>query len=948
MADRSLLLGQQESEADDDEYVDVFTSDLSVLQKLRLLWDEFVVRRQRQRHVFGVLFATVVVLGAWRLLLLGAVDSEGGVFDDGARDAPADWAAPRLPPHVAPLGYALRVAVSPSDFDSGFDSDADFNSNSNLSSNLSFNGSVDIALALALPTRVVVVHAAAGLAVAADSAAISTLVASTRGNGEVAWSTVTVPVSAIRVDAANEYLVLKFDRPLRAGLWSLHLSFTGNLSTSLPAGFYRSSYKTATNETRFLANTHFFPTDARRAFPCLDEPSMKATFQLNLTVPRGLNAFTNTPPVSELTLENEDLKTYVFNATPRMSTYLVSFLVSDFERLSGTTHRNISISVLAAPDRIDRAHTALHYAVKMMEYYESAYKIDYPMEKMDLAAVPTLSVGAMENFGLVIYKEETLLEDKQVSKEQSEQGIASIVAHELAHQWFGNLVTMKWWNDVYLNEGFATFMTAKAVHAVEPTWRHQDTFFFGEAANALFLDASEFTHAIAANVDHASQINEVFDAIAYDKGSSLLRMLEQWLEDVAGRNYFMTKIGEYLQTYAYSNAETADLWRALDKPGLNVASVMNDWTRQPGYPLLNVSGDPLSAGFEIQQSRYFSNGRRSTSTDQSWSIPLRVYTYTRSGVRIGGIWTQMMTGNQTITISEEDHVFLLNPGRKGFFRVQYPDWVWALFSEWALSHSLAPVDVAGLMSDSFALSFSGHLEDASIPVVVFNSLFDETDRVIWKTAVLDPIVTNLGWTETTTDKTTHHTRALLRAEVLDQAVAVNHAETVSRALAYFQQLKNSSNSNSNNEPSSFPIHLTGLIWNTGVMYGTDQDFEFVLTAFFRLIATSSPSAHTHVWMFVKERWSDIISRWSDSNSNNNSGTTWTKVNQFLEQLVAMFVEQSAILEAEQLFLVGGGGWFVPPLADVAIKKGLEIAKRRAEWVKLNRRTVRDWLKAQSL
>ncbi|ORY41927.1 hypothetical protein BCR33DRAFT_718578 [Rhizoclosmatium globosum] len=944
MSQRSFI-----EDSEDEEYVDVIFNDLTPIQKLRLLWDEYIVAHGRATQALVLLASTVTVLALWLWIQAGPLPPPfhpGDVFDDRPPPgAPTDWSQLRLPAHVVPIRYGIDIWT-----------DLELSR---------FNGSVVAKLNLTQSSHIVVVHSV-GLYVPLQSIRIKTEVER--------LESVEVTPNNIRIDVENEYLVIQFDRALRRGIWDLVVSFEGNLTNSL-AGFYRSSYQTEAGESRALAVTQFCPTDARRAFPCLDEPGMKAVFQLNMTVVDTLNAFSNTPVVEQVVTE-EGLKHIAFEETPRMSTYLVAFIVSDFERVTGKTNSGVEVGVIAAPDRINRAKTALKYGIK------------YPLGKIDLVAVPELSFGAMENWGLVMYKEDTLLENDKVSMEESDQGIASIVAHELAHQWFGNLVTMKWWTDIWLNEGFATFMTSKALSAIEPTWRHQELFFASETSNALTIDASEYTHPIVNNITRPSEIYEVFDAVSYDKGASLIRMVEGWLDDVAGPGYFMEQIRGYLEHFKYQNADTKQLWEALGKESLNITDVMKNWTERAWLSLLSLSGDSVGSGFTVLQERFYADGRVGPS-GQFWQIPLKVYTYTRAGVRVGGAWMQMMKGNQTIKLVDEDHVFLVNPGRRGFYRVAYPEWVWSLFADWSEAGLLAKVDVAGLISDSFALSFSGNIKDPAIPLSFLASLPSETEHVVWKSALselkkvtailsidssyglwevylrrlLDPIVQSLGWIETSANKRDHHTRALLRSELLEFALSIGN--------------------------TTISTHLTGLVYNAGILFGDESDFEFIMNLYEKavlasekkllqsalvlatrshqvaalleyalapnhpredmidwLIGLASGSHHMTVWTFMKERWSDIVEIWRRG-AGTEETVNWSKVNNFIGTLISSFVESSAIDEAQQLFLKAGGGegWFVPPGADGAVRRGLERARINVKWVKLNGKLIKDWLKS---
>ncbi|KAI8612291.1 peptidase family M1-domain-containing protein [Chytriomyces sp. MP71] len=829
----------------------------------------------------------------------------------------------------------------------------------------------------------------------------------------------------VSCDADNEYCILSFKRALIHGIWKAHIPFNSTLNANASTGFYLSE-TIETNQTSLhpavLASTHFFPTSARTAFPCLDEPNLKSPFQLNIDlsnvlIDAGYSCASNAPLASLTRMPVEsgpDLTRFIFQQTPRMSTYLLAYIISPFVQMQGQTRTGVTVSVLAPKSRASSGTIALSYGITHLDFYQETYGIAYPLSKLDLVAVPKISVGAMENWGCIFFQESTLLSDRHEDRSDAEtaQAIASITAHELAHQWFGDLVTMRWWSDVWLNEGFATFMTYKAVDKAERTWKYSELFVSDTLERALELDGLERTHPVAATVNKSSEINSVFDALAYDKGASVIRMLEGWLDDVVSKAYFMNQIAAYLNTNAYSNADTLDLWAAFDRPSLNVSSVMDDWIRQPGFPVIVVKADEFGVGgFHVTQRRYGGTG------NETWTVPLRMHLYGRSGVRVGGAWSRILGKNDLLELEDDTHIFLLNAGRTGFYRVLYPDWVWNLFADWASQGVFSDVDFAGLLSDSFALSFFGYLNQGQIPLLFVKALVHSQSPVVWKVAlkklnqlsrivildssfglletfqrnVLDGFVADLSWTEQSQDKSLHHIRATLRASILRQALVVNHAPTVNQALDYFQTLKASWRETYLNQSARIacPKHLEGLVWDAGVMHGTDADFDFVLQTFTetlgnttttklnrlllrslgmthrgnqaaRLLAHSleagwsrgdvasllkqlaaGSGGYISVWKFIKAHWKDLIALWRNVDGDREN---WISLNVALKEVVAAFVDFESVTDAETLFLGGSeSGWFVPPGADAAVKEGLEVARKNIQWLRLNSGVIREWL-----
>jgi aminopeptidase N len=300
----------------------------------------------------------------------------------------------------------------------------------------------------------------------------------------------------------------------------LYIRFSGNLSTTTLRGFYLSKVSSSSS---VLATTQFEPTDARRAFPCLDDPSFKATFNISITAPSEFHALSNMPQIKNH-LTNQATTTE-FQQTKPMSTYLVAFIISDFQSISSKTAQGVHVAVYTRPGFSSLGKYALETAVKCLEFYDKIFNISYPLPKLDLIAIPDFAAGAMENWGLVTFRETALLYDDTSNRFSSwnKQQVAQVIAHELAHQWFGNLVTMKWWSDLWLNEGFAEFMEYKAINAIQPSWMMQEQFVYSELFRSLKADQSAFTHSIAVPVSDPTEIEEIFDDISYGKGASVLR-----------------------------------------------------------------------------------------------------------------------------------------------------------------------------------------------------------------------------------------------------------------------------------------------------------------------------------------------------------------------------------------------------------------------------------------
>jgi len=413
----------------------------------------------------------------------------------------------------------------------------------------------------------------------------------------------------VSLDADKEQATFSFAQPLPAGPVELKIEYSGILNNKL-RGFYLS--KTA---KRNYAVTQFEPTDARRAFPSFDEPAMKATFDTTLVVDTGDTAISNTNIVSD-TPAGTDKHAIHFATTPRMSTYLVAFLVGDFQCTSGEAD-GVPIRSCATPDKVEYGKFALTAAEYVLHYYDTYFGIKYPMPKLDMIALPDFEAGAMENFGAITYRETDLLIDEKTASNDARKNVAEVVAHEMAHQWFGDMVTMEWWNNLWLNEGFATWMENKPVAAWKPEWKIPEDVAIG-LNQTLSLDAQKTTRAIRAEANTPDQINEMFDGITYGKAGAMLSMVENYL----GEETFRQGVHNYLAAHIYGNATAEDFWNAQTanshKP---VDKIMSSFVAQPGEPLLTF--DRANNGkVTVSQERFFLDSKDATGEEQTWTVPV--------------------------------------------------------------------------------------------------------------------------------------------------------------------------------------------------------------------------------------------------------------------------------------------------------------------------------------
>src|SRR3989338_4959221 len=334
-------------------------------------------------------------------------------------------------------------------------------------------------------------------------------------------------------------------------------------------GFYRSQFEHE-GRTKYIVTTQFESTDARRAFACVDEPSAKAVFDVTLIVPKHFCAISNTYETS-VKEHKSGYQIIEFAPTPKMSTYLLAFIAGEFEHIEAKTKEGITVRVFATPGKIHQAKFALDVSVKTLSYFSDYFKVPYPLPVLDLIAIPDFPSGAMENWGAVTYRESAILVDSDHSSLQNKQWVALVIAHELAHQWFGNIVTMEWWTHLWLNEGFATYIEYLAVDKLFPKWDIWTQFSTNDLGRALHLDALLNTHPIEIPVHHPDEIGEIFDEVSYAKGASVIRMLASYL----GEKDFRAGLHHYLKKHSYKNTETLHLWQAFEKvSGKPVAKMM--------------------------------------------------------------------------------------------------------------------------------------------------------------------------------------------------------------------------------------------------------------------------------------------------------------------------------------------------------------------------------------
>ena len=412
----------------------------------------------------------------------------------------------------------------------------------------------------------------------------------------------------------GEFDELRLSQPnLENGNHTIHINFSGTITDAMH-GLYP-CYFTHDGVKKQLFATQFESHHAREVFPCVDEPAAKAEYDLTLITRPGITVLGNMPV--KFQKENGDSLTTTFEKTPRMSSYLLAFVIGELHKKSAHTKSGVEVNVWATPAQNENTlDFALDIATRSIDFYDEYFGVKYPLPKSDHVALPDFSSGAMENWGLITYRESCLLADPELTPESSRRFIATVIAHELSHQWFGNLVTMQWWNDLWLNESFANMMEYVAIDALHPEWHMWEDFATNEVTAALKRDSLDGVQSVQADVNHPDEISTLFDpAIVYAKGGRLLVMVRKLI----GEEAFRAGLKSYFEKFAYKNTVGNDLWQELESAsGQPIVNLMNAWISQPGLPVVSVSSSHNTA--ILSQERFFIGEHQ--PSDALWPIPL--------------------------------------------------------------------------------------------------------------------------------------------------------------------------------------------------------------------------------------------------------------------------------------------------------------------------------------
>jgi puromycin-sensitive aminopeptidase len=528
----------------------------------------------------------------------------------------------------------------------------------------------------------------------------------------------------IELNDQDQRLILTFSQEIPAGKWQLYIKFTGTLNDKLH-GFYRSTYKDAAGNQKVLATTQLEATDARRAFPCWDEPSFKAVFKTTLVVDDGLTAISNAGVESEKKVNGQ--KEVTFKDTIKMSTYLVAFVVGEFEATPPVMAGKTPMRIFAPPGKLNLASFAQGIGVHALTYFEKFYGVPYPGDKLDMVAIPDFAFGAMENLGCITYRETALLVDEKTASHAEQERVADVVAHEIAHMWFGDLTTMSWWNGIWLNEAFATFAEMLAVDAWKPEWKRWDSFGVSRAA-AFAVDGLKSTRPIEFPVRRPEECEAMFDVLTYQKGASVLRMLEQYLT----AETFRKGISAYLGKHKFANTETSDLWDALEASSKEpIGEIMDSWIFHEGYPMVTAELDSDGKTLILSQQRFFYL-QDADKRDQLFQVPVMLRV-SANGKDVEHRKVLLKDKTMKVDLGYKPAYVVLNDGGSGFYRVRYsPELFKSLIAKPFEIYSA--IERFNMVNDTWAMVVAGHVQLTEYLKMVA-MLKDESDKNVWTTII---------------------------------------------------------------------------------------------------------------------------------------------------------------------------------------------------------------------
>uniref|UniRef100_A0A8C1M7J0 Aminopeptidase n=1 Tax=Cyprinus carpio TaxID=7962 RepID=A0A8C1M7J0_CYPCA len=839
---------------------------------------------------------------------------------------PFPWSKVRLPSYIVPVHYHLLI-------------------HPNLTT-LRFNGSVKIEIDVKNNTNWVVLH----------SKNLKIFTATVLDEHEAHLSD---KVLSVLEYPSHEQIAIFSPKILTSGeKYFLYLEFGAPLSDGF-YGFYKSTYKTKAGETRVLASTHFEPTSARMALPCFDEPIFKANYTVRIRRGPSHIALSNMPLEQTVEIGN-GLFEDQFEVSVRMSSYLLAFIVCDFRSVSGMTATGINITIYAVPEKWHQTHYALEAALRLLEFYEQYFNILYPLPKLDLIAIPDFQAGAMENWGLTTYRETSLLYDPDISSASDKLWVTMVIGHELAHQWFGNLVTMEWWNDIWLNEGFARYMEFVSLEAVYPELKVED-HFLDTCFGAIGRDSLNSSRPISSLAENPAQIEEMFDTVSYDKGACILHMLRNFLTNEG----FQSGIIRYLHRFKYSNARNEDLWDSLIKH-IDLKKMMYTWTLQKGIPLITVKrqGRKLYIGQELSP------------------IYVRFIHFT--------VHNTSLSNPDVLTLDEEVDWVKLNSDMNGYYIVHYDEEGWNALTELlrinhtalsfkdraSLIHNAFQLVTAGRLSLNRALDLIGYLksETHNVPLLQGLGYLQSFYKMIEKRNIADithnlktyilqyfrDVIDKQSWSD---DGMVSDRR--LREEVLSLACDFDYPPCLEKAKHLYNSWVESNGAISLPTDVSETVYMVGaqddsgwayLLEKYGVSMCETEKSKFLsalisITYFIHLLlqlgmdgtliktqnlpsliylVAKNPVGHFLAWDFVKKHWDELVEKFPLGSFG---------IRNIIVGTVTQFSSTEELREVENFFKS-----ITEQVSELrVIQVATENVEKNIMWLSRNLETMRTWL-----
>lgn len=867
------------------------------------------------------------------------------------------WNRLRLPRSLIPSHYSLELQVNMDIF--------------------IFTGNVNITVHVNQPTHYVIFHT--------KDLDVDKKYVSVHLNGN---SSDTVPIGKQFYVKENKYQVLDLNQTLKEGKdYVISIgSFLGKIAPDMK-GLYKGSYVTKSGEIRHLASSQLQVADARKVFPCFDEPDLKARFTVSIIYPPGYVALSNMPIINQTKLSDKWMRNQ-YATSPIMSSYLLAFVVADFDYREKILKNNYTLRMWAQREKINQTNYAMKFAERCYAFFTEYFNISDVLNKSDHVAVPDFNAGAMENWGLVIYRETALLYDPDVSSSSNKYMVTLIVAHEIAHTWFGNMATMRWWDDLWLNEGFASILMYFGMNHVHPDWDVFSILVVDEILPVMVLDALLTSHAVSSHIENTDQIIQYFDNISYNKGMAILRMLKGFL----GWEDFRRSLQNFILKYKFANAHVDELWQSFTETvdgRYQIKTIMDTWTRQMGYPVVNIKAGGKDH-YIIEQKRFLLQPGDKFNVSESpykymWHIPF-VYSFKSKPSHTELHWLS----NSSDRIKANGSGWILgNVDHIGFYRVNYEVSMWKQLTEQLhKNHTVFLASSrAGLIGDALNLARAGQL-DYHIALNITTYLKKESDFVPWKAfldalefvnAMLDTSDSYGNFQKYLIDMVTPVFKKIklngkgslpqryMRRLILNAACNLGIPEAVEYATKMFKDWMNTGR--------KLPSDLATIIYTVGIRQGNAREWDFMWNEtrhtnvasekhmllealaqtevpwlFWRYINwvfesskvrqqdvrlifnyfTKNSLGRIITLQFILSKWQQILSSpFMESFSSKDiisSVTTYVNNQYQMEQLKELF-QKSPAMDAK-----------------ITVNNALEIMRSNVNWMKNNKDTIDEWLR----